>query len=453
MWFVKWDEKEEFRNRIIIQIFLICHEEYQFIKYCEGTTFFAKYMDKLVLVTLFTPDKRLYKKYSSIYGDFSADEYHRFSFIYRQQNTTVFSQNDNINFIFNESFVKFYNEYINNPIEFLENNLIKNSVTPLLYKYTVENINNDMSLFIYKGNKKVGTEEYEYLKDLIDNQVTYIDPTTFNDPFDCDVELENQNHIMKIIYDILSQKYIPNLGKKIPYDDILEISFIKENMENLVFEKINNDDAPNIKMIGKIVDLILDRFITSENVKFSHEYLLKMKNYIFNAVTNFINVKNKFRVLCATKKYDDILMWAYYGNSHRGYCFEHGHNNIIIGTNQMFKSGICYYGYVNYSTKRPIIKIPNKKYKNFHSFASIIEEHIDLLFTKYKGWEHEEEYRFVVLTPETYKNILGQYINIQSPILNYYIGCESDGFITANYNKTAGKYKLKKDTIEYKLIK
>lgn len=64
-------------------------------------------------------------------------------------------------------------------------------------------------------------------------------------------------------------------------------------------------------------------------LSFSHP---KFFNDPFNCnflLENNSDMSEKIRVLCLTYEYDNILMWSYYSQSHKGYCFEFSHQNLI----------------------------------------------------------------------------------------------------------------------------
>ncbi len=75
-----------------------------------------------------------------------------------------------------------------------------------------------------------------------------------------------------------------------------------------------------------------------------------------------------------------------------------------------------------------------------------------MAFTKYKKWEHEAEYRYVMIfdNPE---DEIPDYLNYEVPIYNVYEGCESNWSSLHNSNGAIVKtHKLKKDSNDYRLI-
>ena len=105
------------------------------------------------------------------------------------------------------------------------------------------------------------------------------------------------------------------------------------------------------------------------------------------------NMQNLFRVLCVSPKYDDILMWSYYGNDHKGYCIEYDTRQIVNAIKAINMPGILIIGKVKYDNTRPSKKLASKNIN-----ITFIRDYIKVSMTKYKKWEHEDEYRFVLLS-------------------------------------------------------
>lgn len=95
-------------------------------------------------------------------------------------------------------------------------------------------------------------------------------------------------------------------------------------------------------------------------------------------------------VYSLSKVYDNELMWAHYGNSHRGFCIEYDflsiddldlkHPEPSCRLKHLYR-----FNKVNYSDK-------------IFSFSKVNAEYDDIikfLFNKSKAWSYEEEYRIV----------------------------------------------------------
>ena len=103
-----------------------------------------------------------------------------------------------------------------------------------------------------------------------------------------------------------------------------------------------------------------------------------------------------YRLFCLTKDPLHILMWSHYGDSHRGIAMKYKCKDIVNAITSCSDIDYCYFGKVNYRKARP-------NYRDFlsstarylpttfldHIFTAIV------LFSKFKAWEYEQEYRFV----------------------------------------------------------
>lgn len=108
---------------------------------------------------------------------------------------------------------------------------------------------------------------------------------------------------------------------------------------------------------------------------------------IQNAIQNDINkVLDKIGVLCLSKTPFDILMWAYYADSSKGICFEFD----VQKDPTLFRLRSP----VTYSEELPI-------YNHFVNNDRIVT---DVILTKAKCWEHEEEVRVLKSGDEIREN-------------------------------------------------
>jgi len=111
---------------------------------------------------------------------------------------------------------------------------------------------------------------------FINNQIYLSDPTTFNDPFECR----------------------PNL------------TFHKSQLKREQYlEEIINKQNPNVDKRKR------KKLLKSKRAKNS----LTDPKHLEQFYLNFIKTNG---VYCLSEKNDDILMWAHYADSHKGFCIE-----------------------------------------------------------------------------------------------------------------------------------
>ena len=138
-------------------------------------------------------------------------------------------------------------------------------------------------------------------------------------------------------------------------------------------------------------------------------------------------------------------MWSYYGSDHAGFCFEYSKHDIIKTIINSNINGLCIIGKVNYSQKRPTYKSLSNKF----SYTNI-KFLIDCTFTKYFKWNHEEEYRFVIISENFNDNGDATKLNVQ--IKNILNGCKGSGItIKDSKNNILSYNKISMDNIDYKL--
>ncbi len=103
------------------------------------------------------------------------------------------------------------------------------------------------------------------------------------------------------------------------------------------------------------------------------------------------NINKKIGICSLTAKRDNLLMWAHYANSHKGFC---------VGIDKSILSALSAFNLIlltpvkhsNYFPKRPMFL--NDKEQN--------EYLIEILSTKSKHWKYEEEYRLInFISPQT----------------------------------------------------
>lgn len=100
------------------------------------------------------------------------------------------------------------------------------------------------------------------------------------------------------------------------------------------------------------------------------------------------NLRNRTWICCLSKVYDSLLMWAYY-NSHKGICIGLNIGAVLRCCQRMFL-GLLY-------------PYPAEvKYRDIHQKPDYFKDHPswdDLLTTKAKEWEHEQEMRLITQDP------------------------------------------------------
>ncbi len=100
------------------------------------------------------------------------------------------------------------------------------------------------------------------------------------------------------------------------------------------------------------------------------------------------NLRNSTWMCCLSKVFDSLLMWAYY-NNHKGIC---------IGLNKEAVLKCCQYKF--WGQVAPFAG--EVQYKNILSKPDFFKDHpswLDLILSKAKAWEHEQEVRLITRDP------------------------------------------------------
>ncbi len=156
-----------------------------------------------------------------------------------------------------------------------------------------------------------------------------------------------------------------------------------------------------------------------------------------------VDMSDKFRVLCLAKQFDNILMWSYYADGHRGYCFEYPALGLITAIENITIKGLCVFGDIEYKDKRP----KQRSTQNVFSFTDI-NFYIDAVFAKYSDWNHERECRFVIIS----KNISEDVVEVSSHISSIYEGCLGERLpIHTSYDRELKTIGLTKSETTYGL--
>ena len=186
------------------------------------------------------------------------------------------------------------------------------------------------------------------------------------------------------------------------------------------------DNGKPINVMGGEISFSNPKFF---NDPFDCDFFANYSNH------NISNVSDYFKVFCTTSSPKDILMWSYYGESHKGYCAEYKVKNILNSLYQNY-SGICVIGKVTYRKERPLF---NYTWLSNNNNYTILTYLMNCAFTKYEKWVHENEFRFIIF--ETSHN---NFYTIQTNLTDIIAGCKSDNNQKVN--------QLSQDNKEFKLI-
>lgn len=172
---------------------------------------------------------------------------------------------------------------------------------------------------------------------LINKEIWVASPESFNDPFDCTIDIDKQ--ISKEDY----SEFMLEMG-------ILKNTHIDEVINHICLQ-VENDNvrSQEINRIEKLFRKIAER-------------------------------TNQYGVFTLSELSSNILLWSHYADNHKGFCIEFLRSpNNNLGNNEITLP-------VEYCIKFPFIKLGEVKRNNEKWIMKA-------LTTKAKDWEYEKEWR------------------------------------------------------------
>lgn len=207
---------------------------------------------------------------------------------------------------------------------------------------------------------------------LVSDRLYYADPTTFNDPLDCNPsvlnDIDDLNELNAILHKLVKENHQKELQKaatKIKYRG-------PKTLEKI--EMLGESEARKlISSIVESVDFFGDDFFDSAS-HYIKRYLLK--NY-------------KIGVLSLAKKFNCPLMWSHYADQHKGFC---------IGYDVSENESAEIYP-VDYKGKRFIRtqQVHDMLFGDSDNLRNTAKKEIDrvILLSKAPSWKYENEYRVI----------------------------------------------------------
>ncbi|MCI5746169.1 MAG: DUF2971 domain-containing protein, partial [Erysipelotrichaceae bacterium] len=166
--------------------------------------------------------------------------------------------------------------------------------------------------------------------------------SSFNDPFDSETykvdDNEKMNELLKNYIYFSSFDEIINMVKKEKSKKLkLIINLCRFEIKCAKKLYSLNKTYKKIPLINYFINKYFKNVFENEKINDEYKKLIDEVNSIQDEID-----KNTY-ITCFSEKYDSILMWSHYGDSHKGACIE-----FEIQDDKEFKK-------VKYSTKRPVV--------------------------------------------------------------------------------------------------
>lgn len=296
------------------------------------------------------------------------------------------------------------------------------------------------------------------IKIIKSSSVILNNPNNFNDPFDTNIIIDEQNkqETLNLMYNYYLLKEIRNLVNnkllKLNVSQKALFSIIKTEFK--AFDKLSKkqNEYQELPFLNDCIDLIKDL-----NPSFS--IFLDSIDKQFDEIINGIitTEKEKLRITCFSKRNDSILMWSHYGDSHRGVCFEFDDDRDI------FKDVIYQDERPYFDFKTIVARILMADYKG-EDCKLDEDKYKDILskpfYIKQNDWNYEQELRCIL--SENENNVEG-FTNddgtclLKMKISKIYIGLKSEGPILNDllrraYNRGIPVVYMKEDPKKFKII-
>ena len=277
-------------------------------------------------------------------------------------------------------------------------------------------------------------------------------PEWLNDPFDCDCEIPIFELFPLLLMSAKSNTIYTGPGSlfSMPNADIKDWwdSLSDEDKQTVIdafdelADKISQDPESNKEKLDDRFPEDLTKLLSLLNkLKFGQEKSItpsQLRQLVLRYSEirfNLTNIKDEFRVLSLAGVYNDILMWGYYGNGGKGACLSHRMTDLKHGiTNSEnakdAQASICIYGKVAYEKEKPSYTPSQGK-----GVDNILDYVVESVFTKYEGWKHEGEFRYILMGGNVKDS---QAICVDSIVQNCYLGVKAKDTALFNLFDSAG---------------
>lgn len=290
--------------------------------------------------------------------------------------------------------------------------------------------------------------------------------TFYNSPSQIDYLIERNENYAKItqiknktdyLELIINGKYF--LTKNDEYD------FVQSLKEFLYFDiranNINDSKYYKYKAFNSYSEETItdNALFFAPKTKLNDPFDLDIRNIlaIYNSKTDEYDVKKMIvekdpcLVLSLASRADNLLLWSHYADSHKGLCFEYKLNDIISAVDSDEKVLFGVIGNVQYERDR--VKFTSLKSAGKLLPFNVCQYFFNIksVFTKYKDWEYEKEFRVVLFMKNRKNNNEGVIFKVPYSFLYFTESIEISNKSFVLKNSKTKHYELKRDNRKYLL--
>lgn len=232
------------------------------------------------------------------------------------------------------------------------------------------------------------------LANLKNNKIYFNAPKNFNDPYDCLHALEftrlSISQIERIYFESNPSNARMNtivsniLQDKITTAELVEFYDIYSNNNNKfkqdLYLALGIDPS---QYISNLRQMIIEDGTFTLFKQIAYQSLEENANNTVSTIIDNLRFKmaSDHGISCFSEVYDDMLMWSYYADGHKGYCLEF--DTLEDPFNNAKK--------VSYVDRIPPFNV-SALLEDEGESAHVINT---FLATKFKGWSHEREWRII----------------------------------------------------------
>lgn len=268
-------------------------------------------------------------------------------------------------------------------------------------------LNKFMPQYIYKyvslSNKKDDELDKEKIDTLKNNKIYLSSPIRFNDPYDCQLNMDISKELKKVACKVIEIELKKNIHSR---EDRRQV----EKNKNSIYKELGLDN--------------------------------EIKKLVLELSKDWDKLKSEIAVSCLSQENDSMLMWSHYTNAYGGFCIQYKFKDVV---ECLRKQKLNIYPVI-YSNKLQSIEQQLSKYK-------MLIAAIKSTVSKAEVWNYENEWR--IIGSLNNKNENGIKINMPKPT-RIYVGCniskENRNELMNSFDKQVKIVDVKLNPTKYELI-
>lgn len=249
------------------------------------------------------------------------------------------------------------------------------------------------------------------ISDIVNNQLTFVNPKLFNDPFELEIHTTD-NDLSKYIKDFTYYVMLHTFSYIYSIYQVRESAnkLNEKDADKVYFQTVPEMDSVNLQWLR---DKIVEKFSTIRRLTEEESYFL----HLFDV---FYFDKNSVDLCCFTKQIKSMYYWSHYANSHQGYAIEYSFPESLKNdkTGMFYPLKVFYINSIN----------DFKQKQDWYSPVNVLNIKMDYdsvmspFLMKSKDWETEKEFRLFIQAKDDFVKVDSHYHKINA----IYLGLKFD---------------------------